>query len=244
MPITIAIADPGGWGEGLQAAFDELHRIDAVFSPFRPESQIGRINSGLLELDQADPEVKAVLELCRLYQIRCQGYFSVWLGGRLDPSGLVKGWALERAAQILLSAGARNLLVDGAGDILALGEAEPGRPWRVGVRHPREPARTVRVIAAHNLAVATSGTYERGAHIVEPNTGLAAEHWVSLTVTGPDMVEADVLATAACAMGPTGLDFLNTVPGYDGFGIDRELRAHWTAGFEHRLAPARSGADV
>ena len=238
MPITLLIADPGDWTDAFARAFSELRRIDALFSPFRPSSQISRLDQGRLDLDAADPEVRIVLDLCRLHEVRCRGYFSARAEQHLDPSGLVKGWAIDRAAQILLRAGAANLFVDGAGDVLSLGEAEPGRPWRVGVRHPREHGDIVRVIAARNLAVATSGTYERGAHIVNPISGRSAEYWLSMTVVGPDMVEADVLATAACAMGAAGLEFLATISGYDAFGIDRGLRSFWTPGFVNYLAEA------
>ncbi len=240
MPVTVVIQDAGDFAPSLRQVFAELRRVDRLFSPFLPFSQVSLMNRGRLAHADADRDLKLVLDLCRLYQTRTRGYFSAYPQGRLDPSGLVKGWAIDRAAQILIDGGARNFFVDGAGDVLLRGRQSAARPWLVGIRHPQEHERTVRVLEATDLAVATSGTYEKGLHVVDPHTGRASEHWVSVTVVGPDMVEADVLATAALAMGPGGLDLIEHWPGYDGYAIDRNQRAYWTSDFERHCRLERA----
>ena len=178
--------------------------------------------------------MRDVLALCREYERRTNGFFSPWHRGHLDPSGLVKGWALARAAGILDARGYRDYFVDGAGDVWARGHSAPGVPWRVGIRHPIERDKVVRVVLASELAVATSGTYEKGDHIYDPHTGRPATALMSMTVVGPSIVDADVFATAAFAMGNQGLAFIEAQPGYEAYAIDRELRGSWTSGFDER----------
>jgi thiamine biosynthesis lipoprotein len=234
-PFTIEVAGPADPGV-VDAAFAELRWIDRTFSPFRPDSAVSRLNAGTLNEAAAEPLVREVLASCRRFERETGGYFSAWASGRLDPCGLVKGWAIARAAAILERAGYRAYFVDGAGDVLCRGERAPGRPWRVGIRHPRERERVVAVVEARDIAVATSGTYEKGAHIVDPHTGHAATDLVSLTVIGPDIVAADVYATAAFAMGRDGLAFIEGLAGYEAFAIDADLFSASTSGFEERLA--------
>lgn len=243
MPISLQLAGPPPEAELLDAFFAELRRADSLLSPFLEESEVSRINRGELAPDLAGPLVRQVATLCRLYGVSTGGYFDAWAGGRFDPCGVVKGWALDRAAAILTRAGVRDFLVDGAGDVLARGLSPAGEPWRVGIRHPVQRDRAVRVVLASDLAVATSGTYEKGAHILDPHTGLPREDLLSVTVVGPDLVEADVYATAAFAMGPAGLDFMESVRGYEAYAIDRNLVGRWTSGFDALCLPAE-GAPV
>lgn len=242
MPFTVEVAG-GADPAVLDAVFAELRSVDRAFSPFIPESAVSRINAGSLREDDADPLVREVLELCRTYEVATCGYFSAWASGQLDPCGLVKGWAIERACEILERAGYRSYFVDGGGDVQTRGERAPGRPWRVGIRHPVRRDRVVEVLEATDLAVATSGTYEKGAHIRDPHTGRAATDLVSLTVVGPDIVAADVYATAAFAMGHGGLGFIESVPGYEALAIDRDLFSASTSGFAE-LFPRPAGTVV
>ncbi len=234
MPVTIDVRD--GSADALTAieeAFSELRRADELFSPFLPDSAVSRINRGELDPDEAEPAVRQVLDLCRLYEVSTGGYFSPRARGELDPSGLVKGWALERAADVLERHGLGNYLVDGAGDVWARGSAGDGAGWRVGIRHPQEKDRVVRVLEISDIAVATSGIYEKGPHIVDPHTGSPETGMLSFTVVGRDILDADVFATAAFAMGlERGLGFVNSIDGYEGFAIGRDLRGTWTPGFE------------
>jgi len=230
MPITVDV--PGGADPfTIDAVFADLRMVDRVFSPFRADSAISRMDAGTLVERQAGPLVHEVLQLCRRYERATHGYFSAWAAGHLDPSGLVKGWALGRACAILELAGHTSFIVDGAGDVRIRGHRAAGTPWRVAIRHPVERDRVVAVVAGTDLAVATSGTYEKGPHILDPRTQRPATELVSLTVVGPDIAEADAYATAAFAMGRRGLAYIERVPGYEAFAIDAELFAASTSGF-------------
>ena len=229
MPVTVDVRDGGG---PLDAVFAELRRIDSVFSPFRADSAVSRINDGRLRVDDAGAEVTEVLALCDAYAAATGGFFSAWRDGVLDPSGLVKSWAIARACAILDAGGHRSYFVDAGGDVRTRGHKGTGEPWRIGIRHPVERSAVVRVIVGNELAVATSGTYEKGRHIYDPHTGVAVGELVSLTVIGPDIVEADVQATAAFAMGAGALPYLGTLEGYEAYAIGPDLRATWTTGFD------------
>jgi len=228
MPITIDVRDGD---RGIDEAFAELRRIDAVFSPFDPASAVHRINDGRLRITEAGAEVSEVLALCDAYERRTGGFFSAWRGTILDPSGLVKGWAIARACAILDAGGHRSYFVDAGGDVRTRRD-NGGEPWRIGIRHPVERGAVVRVLVGRDLAVATSGTYEKGRHIYDPHTGEPVDELVSLTVVGPSILEADVQATAAFAMGGRAIAYLETVPGYEAYAIGPDLRATWTSGFD------------
>jgi thiamine biosynthesis lipoprotein len=231
MPITIDVRDGDG-GITIDEAFAELRRIDAVFSPFAPDSAVSRINDGRLRVDDASGEVQDVLAQCERYEAATGGFFSAWRGAVLDPSGYVKGWAIARACAILDTHGHRAYFVDAGGDVRTRGSSSNGEPWRIGIRHPVERGAVVRVVLGGDLAVATSGTYEKGTHIYDPHTGAPADELVSLTVVGQSIVEADVQATAAFAMGARAIEYLEGVSGYEAYAIGADLRATWTSGFD------------
>ena len=236
MPVTIdvrhGVAQPGI----VEAAFAEFHLLDRIFSTYRPDSAISRINRGEINVQEAGAEVSRALELASLYEQATDGYFSAWLSGRLDPSGLVKGWAIDRACTILESAGAHSYFVDAGGDVRARGGNGHGRPWRIGIRHPVQRNLVAAVISGMDVAVATSGTYEKGLHVLDPHTGVPAAELVSVTVVGADILHADVYATAVLAMGSGGLEFIERAPGYEAFLIDSDLRVHRTTGLDSRWA--------
>ncbi|WP_243082244.1 FAD:protein FMN transferase [Streptomyces sp. 891-h] len=200
----------------LRTAVSRLHRIDALFSTYRPESAISRLARDATTLEREPEEVAVVLRLCEEAQRRTRGCFTACPGGRLDPSGLVKGWAVEGAARVLCEAGARNVYVNGGGDIQLTGEAAPGRPWRVGIADPCRPGRLLTTVEGRDLAVATSGTAERGHHIIDPRTGAPATGLLSATVTGPRLIWADVYATAAVVLGTEAAEW---IAGLDGYGL-------------------------
>jgi thiamine biosynthesis lipoprotein len=191
----------------LDDAFAYLHDVDARFSPFRPDSEIERLARGELSMADASDELLAVTALCHELRLETEGAFDAWghrADGSFDPTGVVKGWALDGAAGILRAAGAISFAVNGGGDVVVAGEAAPGRPWRVGIRHPLRPDRTAAVLELVDMAVATSGAYERGAHIVDPGTGQPAAGLMSVTVAAPSLARADAFATAVFAMGMAG----------------------------------------
>jgi thiamine biosynthesis lipoprotein len=177
-----------------------------------------------------------VLELCEDASLATGGYFSAWLSGpdgvaRPDPTGLVKGWAVERAARHLAAIGADDFYLSAGGDI-ALGSraAAARRPWRVGVSDPLGQDGWVAVLELDGGGVATSGSAHRGAHIVDPVRGVPATALASVTVVGPSLMWADVLATAACARGTDALTWLEWPPGYDALAVTAGGRLVWTEG--------------
>ena len=147
----------------------------------------------------AHPLVREVLARCERCARETGGYFDARAAGRLDPSGLVKGWAVDRAAALLSNAGASRFCVNAGGDVVVR-----GGPWRVGVQHPRQRDRVAAVLALTDAAVATSGAYERGEHIVDPSCGRPPRGTLAVTVLGRDLATADAYATAAFAMGERG----------------------------------------
>jgi thiamine biosynthesis lipoprotein len=232
--ISLDLRDPTVSPAAVDAVFDHLRDIDARFSTWQPDSEVSRLGRGELSAKECSPDVRDVLERCEALRTVTRGYFDIRAhrpDGRLDPSGFVKGWAVEAAASILNAAGARNYCLNAGGDVIARGEPEPGRPWRIGIRHPELPDRLATVLEARDLAVATSGGYERGGHITDPHTGRAPDGLLSVTVVGPKLSEADAYATAAFAMGPDGLAWIATLPGYSGCTITAERRLVWTPEF-------------
>ena len=223
----------------LEIAFGWLREVDATFSTYRDDSEISRLDRGELTVEDCRPEVDEVLRECMTLERATNGYFSVRAAGRLDPSGLVKGWAVQRAADRLAAAGAESFCINAGGDVVARGRPEPDRRWRVGIRHPLEHDRLAAVVAVEDLAVATSGAYERGAHILDPHTGSPATGLLSVTVVGPDLGTADAYATAAFAMGADGPAWTATLSGYDAMCVTADERVLTTPGFASHTVPLR-----
>jgi thiamine biosynthesis lipoprotein len=234
MPVGIDVRDAAP--VDLEPAFAWLEQVDATFSTYRDDSDISRLGRGEILLDACRPEVDDVLTRCVELERDTRGFFSVRAAGRLDPSGLVKGWAVDEAANRLAAAGAEHFCINAGGDIIARGRPAPGRLWRVGIRHPVDLDRLAAVLAVRNRAVATSGQYERGAHIIDPHTGRPPGGLLSVTVLGPDLATADAYATAAMAMGADGPAWTATRTGYDAMCITSDGRVLSTAGFaRHRI---------
>jgi thiamine biosynthesis lipoprotein len=215
MPIQIDLRDVGVDPQALDAAFEWLRGVDDSFSTFKPGSEISRLARGELTISQCRPEVDEVLTRCAQLREETGGFFSVRAGGKLDPSGLVKGWAVGRAAGILSDAGARNFAINAGGDIVLRGRAAPGEPWRIGIQHPLERDKVAAVLAGEDIAIATSGEYERGAHVLDPHTGRPPAGLLSATIVGPDLATADAYATATFAMGDEGPAWAAARTGYE-----------------------------
>jgi thiamine biosynthesis lipoprotein len=234
IPIGIDARDPDGID--VEVAFDWLREVDAIFSTYREDSDISRLDRGELMLADCRPEVDEVLTRCVILSRATGGYFSVRAGGRLDPSGLVKGWAVAGAAERLAAAGAKNFCINAGGDIVVRGRPGPDRRWRIGIRHPEDLEQVAGVVALEDLAVATSGEYEQGGHIVDPHTGRGPTGLLSVTVVGPDLGTADAYATAAFAMGADGPGWTATLTGYDAMCVTSDHRVLETPGFaRHRV---------
>lgn len=224
----------------LTEAVASLHRADAIFSTYREDSEISRLTRGELSLADCSPEVTEVLELGAQAEQLSDGWFSMRYEGHLDPTGIVKGWSTERAARMLAAAGATGVSLNGGGDVQLLGVPGPERPWRVGVSDPLRPgglAAVVSAAGAPELAVATSGTAERGAHIVDPKTGHSAiTDLVAVTVVAPTLTWADCWATAAFAMGSReGLAWLESLPDVEALLITAGDEVRCTGGLAARL---------
>jgi thiamine biosynthesis lipoprotein len=232
MPVTVHVVDDTARNEAIDAVFDDFTLLDRTFSPFIRDSAVSRINRGELRSEDAGRLVNRAIDLCRLYEQATDGYFSAWIEGRFDPSGLIKGWAIDRACSILDSNEYQDYYVDAGGDVQTRGRNADGGPWRVGIRNPVERDKVARVVLASGLAVATSGTYEKGEHILDPHSGRPVNAWLSFTVVGPDILDADVFATACCAMGTAGLEFVSHQAGYEAYAIDTQLCAGYTSGFD------------
>jgi thiamine biosynthesis lipoprotein len=222
----------GPHGDGaLGAAVRWLHWVDATFSPYRDDSDVSRFGRGAAPLADCAPELAEVLEACAAIGERSGGYFTVTPGGAFDPSGYVKGWAVERAAAILTAAGSAEHSVNGGGDVQCAGH----RRWRIGIADPLHPGRLALVVAGRDFAVATSGIAERGAHIIDPHTGLPAAGLASITVVGATLAETDAYATAAFAMGAAARDWVEGLDGYEAFAITTAGATWQTAGFGRYL---------
>jgi FAD:protein FMN transferase len=215
----------------IASAVSWLHRVDEVFSTYRADSQISRLGRGEVRLADCDPDVAEVLELCAIVGRETSGFFSSTYAGRLDPTGMVKGWAIQRASELLHAAGSSNHCVNGGGDIQFVGEPQPGDAWQVGIAHPLHRNELASVVSIRDGAVATSGTAERGAHVLDPFTGRPAETLASVTVVGAELTRVDAYATAALAMGNAARSWLESCQGYEAFAIRADGFGWWTSGF-------------
>jgi thiamine biosynthesis lipoprotein len=241
--VSIDVRDESIGQEVIDEVTAWLHHVDDIFSPYRDDSPISRIGGGEITPDQAGAEVAGVLALCEQARIDTNGAFDVHRvpapnGSTFDPSGLVKGWSIERAAALLEQRGASNFSVNAGGDVTIRGEPGPDARWRIGIRHPERADKLAAVIEAQGrLAVATSASYERGDHIVDPRTGEPARELVSVTVIGPDLTWVDTYATALFVMGLDGLRWLaQHRPDHEALAITPGARVYSTAGFDRYRA--------
>jgi thiamine biosynthesis lipoprotein len=233
--VPACAGDPAGPGT-LGQAVRWLHWVDATFSPYRDDSDVSRFGAGSVPLDRCVPELAEVLRACAEVGALSGGYFTTMPGGRFDPSGYVKGWAIERAAALFTAAGSAEHSVNGGGDVQCVGERGPGQLWRIGIAHPLRPGTLALVVTGRDFAVATSGVAERGPHIVNPHTGQPATDLASVTVIGPGLTLTDAFATAAFAMGSGARDWVESLDGYEAFAITRRGSDWQTSGFRAFLA--------
>ncbi len=234
MPVVVDVRDAHVGAPVVDRVFEWLRFVDATFSTYQDDSEISRINRGELEPADAHETVREVLGRCEELRHETGGFFDARapLPGRIDPAGLVKGWAVDRCAAILEEGGARNYAVNAGGDMVLRGGALPDERWRVGIQHPLERVRIAKVVVASDLAVATSGAYARGDHVVDPHTAAPPAGVLSVTITGPELATADAYATAAFAMGEAGPAWTAQLPrGYAAMTILADERVLSTPGF-------------
>ena len=218
----------------VERVVERLHRLDALLSTYRPDSEVSRLGRGELDLADCAPDVREALALCEAARGASRGLFDAYAGGRLDPSGVVKGWAVEQALGLLVEGGSTRHSVNGGGDVAVGSGPAPDRPWRVGVADPFRPGRLLAAVRVEHAGVATSGTAERGAHVVDPRTGAAVTALVSATVVGPSLLLADVLATAALVAGAHAPDLLDAHPDHDWLVVGRDGTQRTSPGWARR----------
>jgi thiamine biosynthesis lipoprotein len=228
MPVSLALRGPGSTGPAADAAWTsavaELREVDRVFSTYRAESVINRLDRGELDLAGCPAEVVEVLTLGREAEERSGGAFSVRLPDpegrtRLDPSGVVKGWAVERAARFFDDLPDTDFCLSAGGDLMGRVASRERAPWRIGIEHPHDPRRLIATVPVRSGAVATSGTAHRGPHLRDARTGRPPAGVASVTVIGPSLGTADIDATAAYAHGARAADWLRSQPGRTGLVV-------------------------
>jgi len=253
LPITVVVADIGeercshgagsasdverAMAEAAAELFDSFRAVDERFSPYRPTSEVSKMNRGELRESGYSPEMRRVLRLSEETRQATEGYFDVWQKGRLDPSGLVKGLAVHDASAIMRRRGFANFCIDAGGDIEVRGRWAAGDRWRIGIRNPFDPGTIVKTLELEDRGIATSGLYARGEHIYDPITGRNAKEIASFTVVGPNVYEADRLATAAFAMGKRGLELIARIPDVDAYMIEHNGIATYTDGLLRYITP-------
>ena len=239
MPITIEIVDGGTDSvTGIEKAFDYFKYVENKFSIFKSDSEISKINRSELKESDWSEDMREIMKLSEETKKQTDGFFDIVdRQGLLNPSGLVKGWAIRNAAKVLHDLGFKNYFVDAGGDIQVQGKNAHRKNWSVGIRHPFNQNEIIKAVELRDQGIATSGTYIRGQHIYNPkNKDKFITDIVSLTVIGPDVYEADRMATPAFAMGRNGIQFIESLPGFEGYMVDLNGIATMTTGFFNYVA--------
>jgi thiamine biosynthesis lipoprotein len=237
MPITVEIV-----GKDTKKHFDDVfnyfRKVDSRYSTYKKDSEISQINNGLSK-SKWSVDMKTVLALCEQTKRDTKGYFDIMHNGKRDPSGLVKGWAINNAANMLRKKKVNNFYIEAGGDIQVSGHDTNSKPWTVGIRNPFNIDEIVKTIVVTSEGIATSGTYIRGQHIYDPfNPKQKLNQVRSLTVIGPNIFEADRFATAAFAMGVDGINFIKSIQGLEGYMVTDNKMATYTSGFERFVVNA------
>ncbi|TKV62124.1 FAD:protein FMN transferase [Nakamurella flava] len=231
MPVSLALrgrhTDDAAADSAWIRVVQTLREIDLTFSTYRPDSTISRLGRGQIALDDCPAEVREVLALGERAEQESGGAFSVRLPGpdgrtRLDPSGVVKGWAVDRAARHLDELTATDYCLSAGGDMLCRTVRPGAAPWRIGIEDPSDPTRVLAVVPVLDGGVATSGTTHRGAHLVDARTGATPDAVASVTVVAATVTDADIDATAAYARGPDAATWLRRRPGRSGLVVWRD----------------------
>jgi len=215
---------------GIEEVKRYVHKIDTIFSPFKTESEVSRIRRKEITVEESSPEMQEIWRLCLAAKELTEGAFDPWAVKKgFDPSGYVKGWAADHCIEILMKNGAEHVQINAAGDLSLLGGSEPGQPWSIGIRDPENKFKVVKVFELVTGAIATSGQYEIGAHIINPRDGMIAIGAASATVMGPDGGLADALATALMVDGKDGAAIFtkSELKEYSAWIIERHSDTAW-----------------
>lgn len=230
MPVTLNLPSAADQ-KVIDQVFDWFEYVDRTYSPYKDDSVVSKINRGeLAEADYSD-ELREILAIAEQTKAETKGYFDVWHDGAFDPSGIVKGWAIQKATELVGST-TKDFYIEAGGDIQVGGNSPSGEPWKVGIRNPFERTENISVVSLDDKAIATSGTAIRGEHIYNPHD--VSDHLdriVSLSVIGDTVADADRYATAAFAMGEGGIAFIESLAGFEGYMVDRNRIATQTSGW-------------
>jgi len=245
MPILVDVRDDGH-EQAIDELFDWFREVDERFSTYKETSEISRVNRGELHIRECHPDVRWVLTRCDELREETGGYFDARYAAfnRVDPSGLVKGWSVDRGAELLEEHRIENYSISAGGDIRTRGRAVPDPAWRIGIQHPVLSDRVAAVVVANDLALATSGAYIRGDHVLDPHTGLPAAGLLSVSIAGDDLGTADAYATAAFAMGEQALAWVQTLRPYEAHLILADEQSLSTPGFPLAVSPLTQGDEL
>jgi thiamine biosynthesis lipoprotein len=223
MPISLALrgrhADDDLAAQAWSDALEVLRAADRMFSTYRADSYVCRLNRGELTVTDCPPEVDEVLALGERARRESHGAFDVRRGAGLDPSGIVKGWAVERAARALDRLVGTDYCLSAGGDMTCRVSGPGSAAWRIGIEDPQAPDKVVAVVPIRNGAIATSGLHRRGDHITDARTGVTPIMLASVTVVHRSLTQADIDATAAFALGVDALTWLRSRPGRAGLVV-------------------------
>jgi len=234
--VSSSLVDETALQNGMDALGKFVFHVDDLFSTYRANSTISQLRRREIQIEETSEEVREVWDRCIEARDLTDGAFDPWaVAGGFDPSGLVKGWAADKCAQILQDVGAEHIQINAAGDLSLRGgffDGEKTKPWSIGVVNPENRQEVLQVFEIMDGAIATSGTYERGAHILDPHSGLIAIGARSATVIGPDGGLADALATALMVGGRDGAIWFSQpeLAQYSAWVIDRHAGIAWSVG--------------
>lgn len=219
------------FNDACSKAQNYFQRIDELFSTFKSDSEISQLRSGRMSISNAAPEVKLVWNKSLELRELTQRAFDPWVvPGGFDPSGYVKGWAAQDSLQFFADLGVNHIQINAGGDVVVRGGVDIDTPWRIGIRHPDLPDAIAKTYELFDGAVASSGTYERGTHIIDPRVGVPAVGARAATVVGPDAGVADALATALVVDGRDAINWLGAEEfrNYSFWAVDKHGDSAWS----------------
>jgi thiamine biosynthesis lipoprotein len=232
MPITVDIPECSD-EEVFKKTFAHFKEIDKRFSPYKKSSELSKYQRGEVAENKLSAEFKKVIKACKEASNLTDGYFTAYYAGKYDPTGYVKGWAIAEAGKLINKKGYKTYCIGAGGDILARSDSK--KKWNIGIQNPQDKSKILSKLSISNGAVTTSGNYERGEHIINPMTGEPADEFLSVTVAGPEIIKADVFATAVFAAGLSGLTMVEEIENYEVLAIDKKGDFYVTTGAEKLL---------
>lgn len=230
MPIEITIEDYKNT-KIFNEVFNFFKYVDQKFSTYKTSSEVSIFNQGKIKLKDTSDDFKKIYKLCQKSIKYTFGFFNPSNKGYYDPSGLVKGWAINEASNIIKKSGSKIYYINAGGDVQT-----SGKLWKIGIKNPFKQTENIKIINIKDSGLATSGNYERGMHIYNPqNNFKKADDIASITVIAKDVYLADIYSTAAFAIGLKGINLIEMTKGLEGYQIDKSGIATETSGFSKYL---------